>query len=101
MTLATARDLSIILLALEAFVFTVIIGVVLYFVARGLRLGNQWLRKIGFPEAQRYARLIAEQSQVIRDKVTRPIVQVETSAHRARRTAAAVPSLFRNRRSRR
>ncbi|MBX7235639.1 MAG: hypothetical protein K1X65_14730 [Caldilineales bacterium] len=101
MTLATARDLSIILLAIEAFVFALVIGAALYFVTRGMRRGNQWLRTIGFPEAQRYARLIAEQTQVYSDKVTRPIVQVETSTHRARRTVAAVPGLFRNRRSRR
>lgn len=101
MTLAVARDLSIILLAIEAFVMALIVGAALYFMARGVRTGKLWLRKIGFPEAQRYARLVAVQTQVYSDKVTRPLVRAETSAHRARRTVAAVPGLFRNRRSRR
>lgn len=101
MTLAIARDLSIILLAIGVFVFVLIIGAALFFVARGMRMGNQWLRGVGFPTAQRYARLVAEQSQVYASKVTHPVVQVETSAHRVRRTAAAIPGVIRLRRPRR
>ncbi len=101
MTLAVARDLSIILLAIEAFVVALVIGVALYFVTRGTRMGKLWLRRIGFPEAQRYARLIAQQTQVYSDKVTQPIVQLETTSHRIRRTLTAVPLMFRPRRSRR
>lgn len=101
MTLAVARDLSIILLAIEAFVMALVIGVALYFMARGMRMGNQWLRGVGFPEAQRYARLVAQQTQTYSNKVTQPIVGFESSTHRVRRTVAAVPGIFRQRRTRR
>ena len=101
MTLRTAADLSIILLAIEAFAVAVVLGVVLFYAARGMRMGNKWLRRIGFPEAQRYARLMASQTQTYSNKVTQPIVSVETSTHRVRRTVTAIPGVIGSRRSRR
>lgn len=97
MNLAIARDLSIILLAIEAFVAALVMGVMLYYVTRGVRMGKLWLRNIGFPEAQRYGRLVAQQTQVYSNKVTQPIVQIETTGYRIRRTFTAIPLMFRPR----
>lgn len=91
MTLSTAADLSIILLAIEAFVVAVALGALLFFAARGMRMGNKWLRRIGFPEAQRYARLMSSQTQTYSNKITQPIVSAETATHRVRKTVSAIP----------
>lgn len=98
MTLATARDLSIILLSLEALVITLILGAVLFLTTRGLSQGIRWLRTIGFPEVQRYGRLVSDQTKFYSAKVTAPIVAVETTVHQARGSVSAIPRFLRRRR---
>ncbi len=100
MTLATARDLSIILLSLEALVIMIILGAVLFLTTRGLNQGVRWLRTIGFPEAQRFGRLVADQTTVYSAKVAAPIVGLETTVHQVRGAARAMPRLLRQRRRR-
>lgn len=100
MTLATARDLSIILLSLEVLVIVLLLGAVLFLTTRGLSQGIKWLRTIGFPEVQRYSRLVADRTAVYSAKVTDPIVGLETTIHQTRRAARAMPRLLRQRRQR-
>ena len=100
MDLAVARDLSIILLALEGMVLMAIPLAAFYFMIQGMRKGTFWLKMTGLPFALRITRLAADQSQYYSDKITEPIVTVETKATRATGTVSGIPTAL-HRRSRR
>ncbi len=100
MDLATARDLSIILLAIEIFILVLVPGAIFYFSIKGLRQGQKWLKITGLPEAQRYTRLVADKSNEYSAKIADPFIKVDTVTIQTRKTARATWSGLRSRRQR-
>ena len=100
MDLATARDLSIILLAIEAIILVLVPGVIFYFSIKGLRQGTKWLKITGLPEAQRYTRLMADKTNEYSAKIAEPITKVDTASIQARTTASSTWQGLRRRRQR-
>ena len=100
MDLATARDLSIILLAIEIFILVLVPGAIFYFSVKGLRQGQKWLKVTGLPEAQRYTRLAADKSSEYSIKIAEPFIKVDTVTTQTRKTARATWSGLRSRRQR-
>lgn len=79
MSLPTARDLALIFLIIESFMIALVLGVVLYYAQHYTRETVRWLREFGFPEAQRYTRLASQMSREYSQKVTDPVIRVETT----------------------
>ena len=79
MDLATARNISIIILAIEGIVLVAIPGVLFYFLNKGMRKGSSWLKSIGLPQAQHYTRLVADKTNEYSNKIAEPIIKVETA----------------------
>jgi hypothetical protein len=100
MDLAIARDLSIILLAIEAIILVAVPGVIFYFSIKGLRQGTRWLKITGLPEAQRYTRLMADKTNEYSARIADPITKVDAAGARARTTASATWQGLRRRRQR-
>ncbi len=93
MTLADWRDASIILLALEAIVIGIIYGAAFYYFWKGVRVARAWLRTTGFPQGQRYTRLMKSYTDQYSKKIVRPVVKVETTVTRVSKTAGAIASV--------
>ncbi len=87
MSLGDWRDISLILLSLEALVIGLIYGVIFYYLWKGFRITTIWLSHIGLPEARRYAHLAKTYSYQYSKKIVRPIISVETTLTRTTRTA--------------
>ncbi len=100
MDLATARNLSIILLAIEGFILVLVPGAIFYFSIKGLRQGTKWLKIIGLPEAQRYTRLVADKTNEYSARIAEPITKVETATTQTYTTATATWNGLRRRRQR-
>ena len=97
MNLATARDLSIILLAIEAIILVVIPLVVFYYMNKALRGGTLWLKRTGLPQAQKYTRLAADKTNEYSEKITEPIIKVEQTTTQAKVTAGTLSKVLRRR----
>ncbi len=100
MSLQTAANLSIILLALEGFVIALPLGVALYYALRGLRQGRMWMRNVGLPQGQRYAAMTADAAQKVSQKVTDPLMQVEEAKAAGLAGAGTLPAALRRRKRR-
>ena len=90
MSLGDWRDISIILLSVEAMLIGVIYGLIFYYLWKGFRIARGWLIANGLPTGQRYSRQIKEITQQYSKKVVRPVVKVETTLTRASNTVGAV-----------
>lgn len=100
MDLATARDISIIVLAIQGIVLVAVPGVLFYFLNKGMRKGTAWLRITGLPEAQRYTRLMADKSSEYSGKITEPIVKVDAATTEAKTMASVTLNGLRGRKRR-
>ena len=98
MNLHQAAALSFLLLALEGFIILLPIGVMLFYMVRGVRAGRSWLRTIGLPQGQRFAATAAKETRRYSDKVTNPFVQVEAVTAAGRATVFSLPAALRRRR---
>jgi hypothetical protein len=92
MTLADWRDVSIILLALEAIVIGIIYGAAFYYFWKGVRIARAWLSTKGFPEGQRYTRLMKTYTNQYSKKIVRPVVKAEATVTRATKTVGTLAS---------
>lgn len=97
MNLATARNISIIILAIEAIILVLIPLVMFYFMNKGLRQGTLWLKKTGLPQAQKYTRLAADKTNEYSGKITDPIIKVEKSTTQVKETVGTVSKSLRRR----
>lgn len=93
MTIASWRDASLILLAIEAIIIALIPGLAFYFSWKGLRIATSWLRATGLPEGQRYSRLMKEVTQRYSKKVVRPVVKIETTLTQTSQTLNSVTTI--------
>jgi hypothetical protein len=96
MSLGDWRDVSIILLALEALIIGLIYGAIFYYLRKGFRITTIWLSQIGLPGGRRYARTAKDITQQYSKKIVRPIVSAETTLTRTTRTVghiAKIPKL--------
>lgn len=82
MTLATARDLALIVLAAQGCVLILVLGVGLFLATRGLGQGLRWLQGTGFPRLRDVTRLVAERTRVYSANVTAPLLALETARYR-------------------
>ena len=93
MTLGDWRDLSIILLAIEAIVIATIYGVVFYYLWKGFRIATTWLRTTGLPQSNLYSRLLRDKTKTYSKKIVRPIVQVETTTSEISNTVRTITDI--------
>ena len=95
MTLANWRDLSIILLVIEAFFLSLVPAAVLYLCVRGISLIIKQVRMVA-PPVQRYFSKAAEVSEQASRKITAPVIGASASAAQVRhwRTAMAPSNLI-------
>jgi len=93
MTLANWRDISLILLAVEAIILALIPGLIFYFLWKGFRTATSWLRMIGLPEGQRYSRMMKEVTQRYSKKVVRPVAKIETTLTQTSQTLNSVATI--------
>ncbi len=93
MTLGDWRDLSIILLAVEAMLIGLIYGLIFYYLWKGFRIATAWLGLTGFPEGRRYARLMRDITQQYSKKIVRPVVKTEATLTRTSRALGAVAEI--------
>ena len=90
MDLATLRDISLLWLILLGFIGVLPFGVLFYFAIRGIIRLRQ-LAKQYLPVAQEKARLLADTTEAVSDKVTSPLIAIES---RATQTASTTRALF-------
>jgi hypothetical protein len=98
MTLATARDLALIVLAAQGCVLILVLGGGLFLATRGLGQGLGWLQGIGFPRLRRFADLVAARTRLYSAKVTAPFLKLETTRYRAAYSLRLTVHLLRQRR---
>ena len=101
MDLATARDLSIIILAIEGIVLVAVPGVLFFFLNKGMRQGSTWLKITGLPQAQRYTRLMADKTSEYSGKITEPFIKVDTATTEAKTMASSTLNGLRGRKRKR
>ena len=101
MDLATARDLSILFLAIVGIILAAIPLVLFYYLNRGLRNGRRWLQKTGLPQAQRYTRLMADKTNAYSVKIAQPVVKIDAKAAQTQTAMRAALTQLRNRRPQR
>ncbi len=77
MNLGDWRDVSLILLALEAMLIGLIYGVIFYYLWKGARIAHGWLSAIGLPLGRRYTRLIKRYTQHYSYKVAQPFARAD------------------------
>ncbi len=93
MTLGDWRDLSLILLSIEAMLIGLIYGLIFYYVWKGFRIATSWLRLRGLPTGQQFARQIKTITQRYSKKVVRPVVTLETTLTRTAHTLGAITNI--------
>jgi hypothetical protein len=90
MPLGDWRDVSIILLAIEAIVIGLVYGLIFYYLWKGFRIATGWLRLTGLPQGRRYSRLIKEVTNQYSKKIVRPVVNLESKLNQTSRTLSSV-----------
>jgi hypothetical protein len=98
MTLATARDLALLVLMAQGCVFTLVLGAGLFLATRGLHQGLRWLETTGFPQLQHVARLLAARTRLYSEKVTAPWLKLEVARYQAAHSLRFAFHLLRQRR---
>lgn len=83
MTLSDWANLSIILLAIEAFVICLVVGVVYFYATRGLLQLIRQLR-ITFPIIQRYFRQAEQVTKTASDRVAAPFIATSAASAKVR-----------------
>ncbi len=97
MTISNLRDISLILLAIEALLIGAIYGLIFFFIWKSFRIATKWLRGQGLPRAQKYAALAKEGSQQYSKKVAGPVVQLETRLTQVSRTMEEIAAFTKQR----
>ncbi len=90
MTLSDWRDVSIILLALEAMVIGFVYGAIFYYSWKGLRIAYGWFSGVGLPQGRRYASLVRWYVHTYSQKVVKPFILIHTVTTQARGFARAL-----------
>ncbi|MCX7852053.1 MAG: hypothetical protein N2383_04645 [Caldilineales bacterium] len=98
MTLATARDLALIVLAAQGCVLILVLGAGLFLATRGLGRGLGWLQGVGFPRLRHWTQLAAERTRFYSQKVTAPLLALETARYQAGFSLGLIVRLLRQRR---
>lgn len=93
MTLANWRDLAVILLALEAFVISLIPGLILFFAVRGMLWVIRKLRAIA-PTVQGYFRKAAVISEQVSHGAAAPFIATDATLAQVRRWGSASAALL-------
>lgn len=89
MTLADWRDLAIILLAVEAFLLSLIPGALLYFAVRGISFLIRKLRSVA-PIVQGYFRKTATVTEEVSQKAVTPMIEAGATLAQFRGWRAAL-----------
>jgi len=100
MELETARNISIIILAIEGMILVAIPGVLFFYLNKGMRRGSAWLKTTGLPQAQRYTRLVADKTSEYSGKIVKPIVEVDAATTEAKTMASSTLNGLRGRQRR-
>ncbi len=87
--LAPWRDAAIVLLVLEAFVITLVPGVVFFFILKGVRAVKRWLR-LPLANAQMWARRIQAGTTRVADAAANVPITLESNATRASVTTRGI-----------
>ncbi len=93
-TLAFARDLSLVLLALEAAILVAIPGVILWFTLRGVRAFKRWI-KLPLLNAQMWALRIQHSTLRASSAAIALPIALESANARARATARGLVNFLR------
>ncbi len=95
MGLADWRNLAIVWLAIQSLVMVIVIGVIFYFLNRGI-VGLQGVVKKQSPRIHERLWQVASISQQASRKIAGPIIGAEAAGAKARRWVSALRSLSRN-----
>jgi hypothetical protein len=95
MGLADWRNLAIVWLAIQSLVMVIVVGVMFYFLNRGI-VGLQEVVKEQSPRIHERLRQVASISQQASQKMAAPIIGAEAAGAKARRWVSALRSLSRN-----
>lgn len=95
MTLANWRDLAVLLLALEAFIISLVPGVILYFAVRGLLWVIRKLRATA-PTVQGYFHKAADISEQVSQRAAAPFITTNATLARVNRWRSASASLLKS-----
>jgi hypothetical protein len=95
-TLANWRDLSIVWLALLAFIFTLVPGVILFFITKGFLALNRKLRQI-FPTIYGYFRKANQVVDQVSHKVAAPVIIAHEKSTQVRASGAALATMLKGR----
>lgn len=96
MTLANWRDLAVILLALEAFIISLVPGAILYFAVRGMLWLIRKLR-VTAPTVQGYFAKAAVISEQASQRIAAPFIGASARIAQTRQWQVALASSFRTR----
>lgn len=77
--MAVWRDISLIWLILLTFIAVLPFGVIFFFIIQGLRRLRQVV-KTYLPQAQDVARLVAEKTDEVSNKVAQPVIELHATA---------------------
>ncbi|PKO21743.1 MAG: hypothetical protein CVU38_12970 [Chloroflexi bacterium HGW-Chloroflexi-1] len=91
MSLANWRDLSIVLLAIEAFIISLAPAVLFYLCVRGISWVLEQIRTYA-PQVQGYFRQGAEIAENVSQKIAAPFVAISAAAAQVRRWRSALSS---------
>ena len=92
MSLEFWRNVSVVWIAIHAFLLFLIPTAIAYFLVRGIN----WLlvkSRLGFTKARGFSRQVAEKTEAVSNQVAAPVIAVHSQATRAQQTGR---SLFRN-----
>ncbi len=84
MSLEFWRNLSVVWIALHAFVLFLIPTVIAYFLVRGIN----WLlakTKLGFSKAQGFSRQVNEKTEALSERVAAPVIAAHSKVSRVQR----------------
>lgn len=96
MTLASWRDLSIIWLALLAFIFSLVPAVISFFMVKGMLVLNRKLREI-FPKVYGYFRKADQITDQVSRKIIAPIVVAHEKSAQVRGSSRALVAVVKGR----
>lgn len=95
MTLANWRDLAVILLALEAFIISLVPAVILFFAVKGMLWVIRKLRSVA-PTVQSYFRKAADTSEQISQRAAAPFIATSATLAQVDRWRTATLALLKS-----
>ena len=83
MAISSAADIAVIILVIHVLILVIVPLVLAYFLTRGTVIASRKTRKV-MPVVQDYARRMAEGAENVSQRITTPIIQVDSTVSRWR-----------------